>query len=121
MKITAEEKRQIAKLERSSSITNLSESVLRGLDESTIARLMAAFLYLKSTGHADADFAKFIGTRELWGTLTIGLNVMGAFIPAMLFDTEFRSLVMKAGISKGSEVGGRVATTKIVETTRKEE
>lgn len=119
MQITPEEKRQIERLQRSSSITNLSESVLRSLDEETVSRLMSAFLYLKSSGHPDADFAKFIGTKELWGTLTIGLNVMGAFIPAMLFDSEFRSLVMKAGINKGSEVGGKVAATKVADTLDK--
>jgi hypothetical protein len=119
MQITAEEKRQIERLEDSTSVTNLSDSVLRGLDQGTVSRLIAAFLYLKSSGHPDADFAKFIGTKELWGTLTIGLNVMGAFIPAMLFDTEFRSLVMKAGIKKGSEVSGKVAANKIGETLEK--
>lgn len=119
MKVSNDEKLQIDRLEVSPSIMNLSQSVLRGLDEDTIARLMAAFLYLKSGGHPDSDFAKFIGTKEFWGTLTIGLNVMGAFIPAMLFDDEFRSLVMKAGINKGSEIGGKIAASKYGESLEK--
>lgn len=112
MKITKDEKILIDKLEQSPSIINLSQSLLRGLDEDTVARLMSAFLYLKANGHHDSEFAKFIATKELWGTLTIGLNVVGAFIPAMLFDKEFRALVMKAGVNKSVEIGGKFVASR---------
>lgn len=107
MKITHQERAQISKLEVSPSITNLSESILRSLDEDTISRLTSAFLYLTSNAHPYSDFAKFISKKELWGTLSLGLNVMGAVLPAMLFDKEFRVLALKAGMTKGSEVGGK--------------
>jgi hypothetical protein len=115
MKVTDQEKMQVNRLEKSASIVNLAESVLRGLDEETISKLLAAFLYLKSNGHPDGDFAKFIGKKELWGTLAIGLNVMGAFVPAILFDAEFRNLVMKVGINTGSQIGAKVAVKRYSE------
>lgn len=115
MKIDDQEKSQINRLERSASIMNLAESVSRGLDDETISRILAAFLYLKSNGHPDSDFGKFIAKKELWGTLAIGLNVMGAFIPAILFDSEFRNLVMKVGINTGGQIGTKMAVRKYSE------
>jgi hypothetical protein len=120
MKVDDQEKMQINRLERSTSIRNLAESVLKGLDEETVSRLMAAFLYLKSNGHPDSDFAKFIAKKELWGTLSIGLNVMGAFIPAILFDSEFRNLVMKVGINVGGQIGTKMAVKKYSEKAEEE-
>jgi hypothetical protein len=98
----------------------LAESVLRGLDEETISKLMAAFLYLKSNGHPDSDFGKFIAKKELWGTLAIGLNVIGAFIPAILFDAEFRNLVMKVGINTSGQIGTKIAVKKYSEKAEEE-
>ncbi|MHB1908813.1 MAG: hypothetical protein ACYCQJ_08060 [Nitrososphaerales archaeon] len=120
MKITKDEKIEIDRLEQSPSIINLSQSVLRGLDEDTVARLMSAFLYLKANNRPDSEFAKFMATKELWGTLTIGLNVMGAFIPAMLCDKEFRALVMKAGINKSGEIGVKFVASKFGEMGEKD-
>jgi hypothetical protein len=97
MDITPNEKTQIERLQNSRSISKLSNSILRSLDEDTVSRLISAFLYLKARRHPDSDFAKFLGAKELMGTLTIGLNMMSAFIPAMIFDKEFRTLVMKLG------------------------
>jgi hypothetical protein len=116
LKVTDEEVAQIKRLARSSSVLGLSDAVLRGLDEYTLSRIIAGYLYFKSNGRPDKDFAMYLGTKEIWSTLTIGLNVMGAVIPALLFDKEFRTLVMKTGINKGSEIGSKAVSSKVAST-----
>ena len=102
----------------------MSDAVLKNLNEATLARIIAGYLYMKSNGRPDKDFATYLATKELWDTLAIGLNVMGAVIPAMIFDKEFRMLAIKTGINKGSEIGSKtvekkVATTDLDKTTEK--
>ena len=102
MKITDDEVRQAKRLARSNSVLSISNAVLRSLDQTTLSRIIAGYLYFKSNGRPDKDFALYLATKEIWSTLTISLNVMGAFVPSMIFDKEFRSLVVKTGINMGS-------------------
>ncbi|MGI0092326.1 MAG: hypothetical protein ACREBS_11515, partial [Nitrososphaerales archaeon] len=91
MKVTDSEAEQIKRLARSNWVLGISDAVLRSLDDETLSRLIAGYLYVKANGRPDKDFATFLATKELWSTLAIGLNVMGAVIPAMIFDKEFRT------------------------------
>ncbi len=116
MEVTDEEIRQIKRLSRSNWVLGISDAVLRSLDQTTISRMMAAYLYFKANGRQDKDFIGFITTKELWSTATIGLNVMGAVLPAMIFDKEFRILAMKTGMNKGSEIAGKAMEKKIAKT-----
>jgi hypothetical protein len=116
MKITDSEVNQVKRLSRSASVLSITEAVQRSLDEETLSRIIASFLYFKSNGKPDKDFVEYIGTKELWNTLAIGLNVMGAFLPALIFDKEFRVLAMKSGINKGLELGSKAASSKVAET-----
>ena len=115
MKVTDEEDSQIKRLSDSSSIASLSSAIMQGLNEDSISRIIASFLYFKSNGRPDKDFVTYLGTKEIWTTLTIGLNVMGALVPALIFDKEFRVLVLKTGISKGIEIGSKVGPAKIAQ------
>jgi len=119
VKVTDSEVEQIKRLSESSSIKNLSSVVLKSLSPDTLSRIVAGFLYLKSSGRSDKDFATYLATKETWDTLAIGLNIMGALIPAMIFDKEFRVLAMKTGLNKGMEVGSGIALSKISESDTK--
>lgn len=107
---------QIKRLAKSNWVLGISDSVLRSLDESTLSRMMAGYLYFKSNGRQDKDFLGYITKKELWSTATIGLNVMGAVLPAMIFDKEFRMLAVKTGMSKGSEIASKMTQKKVAST-----
>ena len=112
MKITEEEVAQARSVAKSRSVQNISDRVLRSLDEPSLSMIIAAFLFLKSHGRSDKDFITFLTTKEIWSTLTIALNVSAAAIPAMLFDMEFRTLAIKAAMNAGVERGAKIATQK---------
>jgi hypothetical protein len=116
LKINESEVAQIKRLSNSAWVLGISDSVLRSLDQRTLSKMMAGFLYMKSNGRPDKDFATYMAMKEIWSTATIGLNVMAAVIPAMLFDKEFRTLAIKSGMSKGSEIGAKAFQKKIAKT-----
>jgi hypothetical protein len=113
LKTTDAEIFQIKRLANSTSIRGLSDAVIRSLDESSLSRIIAGYLYLKANRRPDKDFATYLATKELWSTLSIGLNVMGAILPAMIFDKEFRTLALKTGLNKGSEIGSKTFQKKM--------
>lgn len=113
MKITNDEAAQIKRFAGSSSIRNLALAAMRSLDERSISKIVASYLYFKSSGRPDSDFVGYVGTKEIWSTLAIGLNVAGAFLPAFILDKEFRILVVKTGINKGLEIGSKAASSRI--------
>ena len=114
--MTDAEVAQIKRLSRSNWVLGISDSVLRSLDQETVAKMTSGYLYFKSNGRPDRDFIGYMTKKELWATAAIGLNVMSAVIPAMLFDKEFRTLVMKSGLSKGSEIASSTAQKKVAQT-----
>jgi hypothetical protein len=116
LKVTDSEINQIKRLSKSNWVLGISDSVLRSLDKKTLSRIMSGYLYMKSSGRPDKDFVGYLAMKELWSTATIGINVMAAVIPAMLFDNEFRTLAMKTGMSKGSEIGAKTIQKKIAST-----
>jgi hypothetical protein len=116
LKITDSEVEQIKRLSRSNWVLGISDSVLRSLDNRTLSKMMAAFLYMKANGRPDKDFVGYLTTKEIWSTATIGLNVMASVIPAMIFDTEFRTLAMKTGMSKGAEIASKTTQKKVAST-----
>lgn len=119
MDITDEETKQIRRLSNSTSIRNLTTAIHKSLDEETLSRVISSYLYFKSNGRSDKDFATYLGTAELWNTLAIGLNVMGAALPALIFDKEFRVLAMKTGLNKGIEIGSKMTESKVSEAPAK--
>jgi hypothetical protein len=123
LKVKGEEIGQIKRLSKSNWVLGLSDAVLKSLDEPTVSRMMSAYLYFKSNGRPNKDFLGYIATKELWSTMAIGLNVLGAAIPAMIFDKEFRTLAMKTGVNKGLEMVSKsmpkkVAKTRVDQTTQ---
>ncbi|HZW56232.1 MAG TPA: hypothetical protein VFF30_08095 [Nitrososphaerales archaeon] len=119
MEITDDETWQIRRLSNSTSVRNLSEAIHKSLDEETISRIISSYLYFKSNGRPDKDFAAYLGTNELRNTLAIALNVIGAMLPALIFDKEFRVLAMKTGLNKGIEIGSKMTEGKVAEAPTK--
>jgi hypothetical protein len=116
MKVTEDEIAQIKRLSRSNWVIGIADSVLKSLDRQTVSKMMSGYLYFKSNGRPDKDFVGYVTKKELWSTVAIGLNVMSAVIPAMLFDKEFRTLAMKTGMSKGSEIASKTMQKKVAQT-----
>jgi hypothetical protein len=116
LKVTDEEVAQINRLSRSNWILGISDSVLRSLDRETLAKMTGGYLYFTANGRSQKDFIGYVTKKELWATAAIGLSVMSAVIPAMLFDKEFRVLAMKTGLSKGSEIVSRTVQKKVAQT-----
>jgi hypothetical protein len=116
LKVRDEELAQIKRLSKSNWVLGISDAVLRSLDRTTLSKMMGGYLYFKSKGRPDKDFLGYLTKKELWSTVSIGLNVMGAVIPAMIFDKEFRILAMKTGMSKGSEIASKAMQKQVAKT-----
>jgi hypothetical protein len=121
LKVTDAEITQINRLSRSNWVIGIADSVLRSLDRETLAKMIGGYLYFKSNGRSEKDFIGYMTKKELWATAAIGLNVMSAVIPALLFDKEFRMLAMKTGLSKGSEIASKTAQKKVAQTDLEEQ
>ena len=74
----------------------LADSILIGLDRDTLAEFLAGYLYFKSKGRTNGDFALFVVTKKFGKGVTIAMNVIVALIPGLLFDKAFRSVIFAA-------------------------
>jgi len=63
------------------------------MDRDTLAELLAGYTYFRSEERSNLDFVLYFATRRFGKTLTIGINVIAALIPGLLFDKEFRSVI----------------------------
>jgi hypothetical protein len=86
--------KEIKRLSQKKSLRKLSRVILEDLDRDTISRMMSAYLVLKANGHTDPDVIKYLTTKETKRALKIGFGAAGTVLPALLTDSEFRSLVM---------------------------
>jgi hypothetical protein len=76
------------------------------LDRDTLAELLSSYLYFRSKGKTNADFALFMITKRFGKGVTISMNVILALIPGLLFDKAFRSVILtvvlrSVGLGKG--------------------
>jgi hypothetical protein len=74
----------------------LTDSILSSLDRDTFAEFLAGYLYFKSKGRTNSDFALFVLTKKFGKVIRIAMNVVAALIPGLLFDKEFRSVLLSA-------------------------
>ena len=84
----------------------LADSILLSLDRDTLAELLASYLYFRSKGRTNGDFAVFVVTKKFGKGVTIAMNVILALIPGLLFDKAFRSVILtvvlrSVGMGKG--------------------
>lgn len=95
---------EIQRLSSSPSFLRLADSILLSLDRDTLAEFLAGYLYFKSKGRTNGDFAFFVATKKFGKGVTIAMNVIVALIPGLLFDKAFRSVIFAAvlrSIGKG--------------------
>jgi hypothetical protein len=84
------------------------------LDRITLAEFLAGYFYFKSKGKTNGDFALFVTTKKFGKVVTIAMHVIVALIPGLLFDKEFRSVILAAATrSVGKRKGvSKSATSK---------
>ena len=91
--LSSSDEAEIQRLSSSPSFLRLADSILLSLDRDTLAELIAGYLYFKSRGRTNGDFAFFVATRKFRKGVTIAMNVIVALIPGLLFDKAFRSVI----------------------------
>jgi hypothetical protein len=89
---------EIQRLSSSPSFLRLTDSILASFDRDTLAEFLAGYLYFKSKGRTDSDFALFVMTKKFGKVIRIAMKVVAALIPGLLFDKEFRSVIFSAAM-----------------------
>lgn len=96
MKLDNSDVREIRKLSSSPSFLRLADSILEGMDRETLAELLAGYAYFRSAKRSNLDLALYFATRRFGKTLTMGIDVVAALVPGLLFDKKFRSVIFGA-------------------------
>ena len=96
MKLSNADAREIQRLSSSPSFLRLADSILAGMDRDTLAELLAGYAYFRSAKRSNLDLALYFATRRFGKTLTIGIDVVAALLPGLLFDKKFRSVIFGA-------------------------
>ena len=91
--LSSSDEAEIQRLSSSPSFLRLADSILLSLDRDTLAELLASYLYFRSKGRTNGDFALFVITKKFGKGVTIAMNVILALIPGLLFDKAFRSVI----------------------------
>lgn len=87
----------------------MADSILKGFDRDTLAEFLAGYLYFKSKGRTNGDFALFVMTKKFGKGVAIAMNIVAALIPGLLFDKTFRSVILTAAMKS---VGGKRGSSK---------
>ena len=96
MKLDNSDVREIRRLSSSPSFLRLAESILANMDRDTLAELLAGYAYFRSEKRSNLDLALYFATRRFGKTLTMGINIIAALVPGLLFDKKFRSVIFGA-------------------------
>ncbi|HME19328.1 MAG TPA: hypothetical protein VKF15_06320, partial [Nitrososphaerales archaeon] len=81
----------------------MADSVLTSFDRDTLADFLASYLYFKSKGRTNSDFAFFIMTKKFGKAISIAMSIASALILGLLFDKAFRSVVLAAAMKSVGE------------------
>ncbi len=91
---------EIKKLLSSPHYLKLADSILTKVDRNTLAEIIAGYLYFKSKGRKDSEFARFIMAEKFPEILFIAMQIgIPVILPALITDKKFRSLILDAAIS----------------------
>jgi hypothetical protein len=72
----------------------LADSILKEVDRQVLAGLIADYLYLKSKGMSNVDYASFEATRSK--LIKMSISAFFVFTQGLIFDKEFRSVTINA-------------------------
>jgi hypothetical protein len=84
----------------------LADSILASFDRDTLAEFLAGYLYFKSKGRTNGDFAFFVVTKKFGKGVRIAMHVIAALAPGLLFDKAFRSVILTAAMKSARERKG---------------
>jgi hypothetical protein len=96
LKLSSSDAKEIQRLSSSPSFLRLADSIIASMDRDMLAELLAGYAYLRSEERSNLDFALYLATRRFGRTLTMGINIVAALVPGILFDKEFRSVIFRA-------------------------
>jgi hypothetical protein len=96
LKLSSSDAREIQRLSSSPSFLRLADSILASMDRDTLAELLAGYAYFRMEERSNLDVLLYFATRRFGKTLTMGLNIVAALVPGLLFDKQFRSVIFGA-------------------------
>jgi hypothetical protein len=96
LKLSNSDAREIQRLASSPSFLRLADSILASIDRDMLAESLAGYTYFRSEERSNLDFVLYLATRRFGKTLTMGINIVAALVPGLVFDKEFRSLIFGA-------------------------
>lgn len=105
MNLSSSDSGEIQKLSSSPSFLKLADSILGGLDRDTLSEFLAGYLYLKSKGRSNSDFAFFVVTKKFSKVAMITMNVLAVLLPCLLLDKGFRSAIFGTAKSFAKKSG----------------
>ena len=79
----------------SPTFLKLADSILKGLDRRTAGELLAGYLYFRSSGRSDTDYARYLLTNRLEVILRVIGNSLPILIPAVFSDRQLRTLIIE--------------------------
>ena len=97
---------EIRRLSSSPSFLGLADSILASFDRDTLAEFLAGYLYFKSKGRTNTDFAFFVMTKKFGKGVRIAMHITAALVPGLLFDKAFRSVILSAAMKSVREKKG---------------
>jgi len=97
MKLENKELREMERLSTSPYFLKLADSILQNLDRNFLAELIAEYFFLKSKGATNTDFILYIGTTKAPKLARLSLGMGSTVIQGLLFDKEFRNLLLDLG------------------------
>ena len=96
MKLKTAELETAKRLSASPSFLRLADCLLANLDRATLSELLADYLFLKSRGESDKDFALFLVATKPGKIIRMSAGILSALIQGFVLDGEFRSLIIGA-------------------------
>jgi hypothetical protein len=78
----------------------MADSILARLDREILADLIVSYVYFKSKGKTNSEFAKFIMTDKLPQILPIVLAGAPVILSAIFSDKAFRALVLDIALGR---------------------
>ena len=90
------DRREIVGLLSSPSFLKLADSIINSLDRNTLAEIIASYVYFKSRGRSDSEFARFIISEKFPELLFIVLRIsIPVILPGMISDKKFRTVLVQ--------------------------
>jgi hypothetical protein len=89
------DRKEIHELLNSPYFLKIADSVLGALDRRTLAEIIAAYLYFRSRGRSESEFASFVLSEKFPEMFFLALRVgIPVVLPGLFLDKRFRTLIV---------------------------